>query len=246
MSVVDPYWPSALPPVSLSEDEVHIWCASLRRQPDQLARLTSILSESERERVRRFHSPVARNEFLVARSLLRLLLSHYIGQEPTDITFHIGMQGKPTLACGSPLHFNVAHSHGLALFAVSGLCEVGVDVEQVRPFANDLGLAERYFSESEAEVLRGMEPERRREAFFHTWARKEAVLKANGSGLALGLEGVEVSVMPDEPARLLRVDGEESYARQWTLTTLTPALDYVGAVALKGKAVRLTCWHWPE
>jgi len=245
VSAIDPYWPFALPPASLSGDEVHVWCASLDRPADHIARLTTILAEEERNRVARFHSLVARNEFLVARSLLRILLGHYLNYEPSHLTFCVGPQGKPFLVGKPKLRFNVAHSHGLALFAVSLQCEVGVDVEQVRPFANDLGIAERYFSRHEAEVLRSLAPEQRCEVFFHTWARKEAILKASGNGLALGLEGVEVSVTPEEEARVLRVNGTAAEAQGWTLRALTPAAGYVGAVALPGTGVRLACWHWP-
>lgn len=246
MSAIDPYWPFALPPVSLSVDEVHIWCASLERPPGQVARLTAVLADEERNRVARFRCAVARNEFLVARGLLRILLGHYLDLDPRRLAFCVGPQGKPFLTTEPKVQFNLAHSHGLALFAVSGRDEVGVDVERVRTFANDLGIAERYFSRRETEVLLDLEPGRRSEAFFHTWARKEAVLKASGNGLALGLEGVEVSVTPGEEARLLRVNGTEEDARRWTLQALTPAVGYVGAVALQGTGARLICRHWPD
>jgi 4'-phosphopantetheinyl transferase len=230
----------------LNGDEVHIWCAFLERPADHLARLTAVLADHERDRVARYHSAVSRNEFLVARGLLRILLGHYLSRAPDRLTFCVGPQGKPFLTGEPKLCFNVAHSHGLALFAVSLRCEVGVDVEQVRPIANDLGIADRYFSVRETAALRGLAPVQRREAFLHTWARKEAVLKANGDGLAIGLEGVEVSVATGEPARLLRVNGKESFAGGWTLQALTPAPGYVGAVALQRTGLRLACWHWPD
>jgi 4'-phosphopantetheinyl transferase len=241
-----PCWPFALPPKSLAGDEVHVWCASLDRPPEHVARLSEVLSDNERERVSRFRSAFSRNEYLVSRGLLRTLLGHYLCRKPERLIFSLGPQGKPVLPGEPELHFNVAHSGGFALFAVRGRGEVGVDLERVRPFENDMGLAERYFSPREVEVLRTLGPERRIEAFFHTWARKEAVLKANGHGLALGLEGVEVNVLSDEPARLLRVNGEESCARCWTLWSLLPVPGYVGAVALEGRDVPLTCWHWPD
>jgi 4'-phosphopantetheinyl transferase len=232
--------------VALCGDDIHIWCASLECHASHVVRLTAILADEERNRVARFRCAVARNEFLVARGLLRILLGHYLGLEPRRLAFCVGPQGKPFLTTEPKLQFNLAHSHGLALFAVSGRCEVGVDVERVRTFANDLGIAERYFSRREAEILRGLEPERRSEAFFHTWARKEAVLKASGEGLALGLEGVEVSVASGDEARLLRVNGTEEGARRWTLQALTPAAGYVGALAVQGTGTRLTCRHWPD
>src|SRR5262249_48915862 len=160
-------WPSALPPVSLSGDEVHVWCTTLDRPPDHIARLTALLAENERDRVARFRSAVSRNEFLVARGLLRILLGHYLDCDPSRLVFCVGPQCTPCMLGEPKLRFNVAHSHGLALFAVSRRCEVGVDVERVRPFTNDLGIAERYFSRRETDVLRGLAPEQRCEVFFH-------------------------------------------------------------------------------
>jgi 4'-phosphopantetheinyl transferase len=146
------------------------------------------------------------------------------------------------LAGAAPLSFNVSHSFGVALIAVRTGGEVGVDVERVRPFENDLGLAERFFCAAESVALRAL-GEGRREAFFHVWTRKEAYLKAGGLGLSGGLERVEVSVPPDDPPRVLRIDGSEEAARRWSLRALLPLPGYVGALAMEGHDYPLRCWR---
>jgi 4'-phosphopantetheinyl transferase len=230
--------------MALADGEVHVWCASLEHPPAGAAELAGILSDEERARAARYLSPSAHNQFVVGRGLLRTLLGRYLGRDPCRVAFRLGPQGKPALAGSDALHFNVSHSHGLALFAVTRHGPVGVDVERVRPFPNDLDLAERFFCPPEARALRALAPEARREAFFHVWTRKEAYLKASGTGLAGGLERVEVSVAPGEPARVLRVEGDEGPARGWSLEALTPAPDYIGALALVGHGHRLCCWAW--
>lgn len=245
MNTPPPPWSPPPGHPTLAGDEIHVWCASLRRPAEEVARLTAVLSAEERERGERFLSVPARNQFLVARGLLRLLLGRYLDSEPTRLTFRHGPAGKPALP-GGGLHFNVSHSHELVVYAFTRRAEVGVDVEHVRPVVNEMELAERFFSPAEAAALRALEGERRREAFFRLWTCKEAYLKANGQGIAHGLERVEFSVHPEEPARMLRVDGEEEPARQWSLRGLAPAAGYVGALALACHDYRLTCWRWPD
>jgi 4'-phosphopantetheinyl transferase len=237
-----PPWPTPSGPVELAAVEVHVWCAHLDRPPEEIAALASVLSADERERAARYRVARARDEFQVTRALLRVLLGHYLQRDPSGLEFRPGPQGKPRLAGAAPLSFNVSHSSGVALFAVRAGGEVGVDVEQVRPFENDLGLAERFFCAAESAALRALE-EGRREAFFHVWTRKEAYLKAGGLGLSGGLERVEVSVPPDDPPRVVRIDGDEAAARRWSLRALLPLPGYVGALALEGHDYRLRCWR---
>jgi 4'-phosphopantetheinyl transferase len=89
---------------------------------------------------------------------LHRVLAVYLGQQPQQIRFERGEHGKPHLADAAiRLEFNLSHSGELALVAVSGEHEVGVDVERVRP--------------------------KRGESFYRRWARHEAHVKCLGSGL---------------------------------------------------------------
>jgi 4'-phosphopantetheinyl transferase len=246
MSSVQQAWPPAPAQLELGEHEVHLWSAALERPTDEVDRLVGMLTPDERDRAKRFRHRQLHDHFVLARGTLRLLLSRYTGIEPAAVRFRFGPQGKPYLA--EPdwawLQFNVSHSHGLALYAFTRQIEVGVDVEQVRPF-NDLGFAERFFTPGEVDALRRVEPERRTEVFFHAWTRKEAILKATGEGIAYGLEHVEVTVHPEDAPRIVRLNGDPQPAAHWFLCALTPASGYVGAVALPHRTCRLACWHWP-
>jgi len=241
-------WSSPPAQLTLPADEVHIWRASLDRPPCFLEALHAILSPDERERADRYACTRSRSRFVVGRGLLRKILARYQGTTPCQIRFRVCPAGKPTLDEPEPaLHFNVTHSQDLVLIAITQRGEVGIDVELVRPFANDLNLAERYFSPRECRMLRLLSPERRTEAFFHAWTRKEACLKALGVGLSYGLDRVEVTIRPEDPVKLLRLNGEEKHAAPWSLQALSPAPGYVGALALKAKqGYRLVGWHWPE
>jgi len=67
--------------------EIHVWHAPLDREPDFLQRLEATLSNDERARADRFRFVRDRNDFLVARGLLRKLLGRYLDQSPADVEF---------------------------------------------------------------------------------------------------------------------------------------------------------------
>lgn len=245
MSLVRIHWPTQSSPVVLRDDEVHVWTAELDHEPDRFAALSELLVEEDLERADRYRIPTVRAHFIVARAVMRSVLGHYLHVDPRKVTFHYGPQGKPYLLHPArPLYFNISHSHGLALVAVSRHVEVGVDVEQVRAF-NHEAFAERYFAPGEVAALMAVPEAQRAEIFFHAWTRKEAFMKATGEGIALGLDRFEVSLAPMEPARLVLLDGCPRRAADWSLCHLTPAAGYVGALALRHRGMQVRCWHWP-
>ena len=237
-------WLSPAGHPTLGPDEVHVWFVNLAVNAHAVAELTASLPCAEQERALSFRGGAPRTQFVVTRSALRSILSADLDVSPLRLEFVHGPAGKPALAHWPGLHFNVSHSADVALIAVTRRGEVGVDVERLRPFANDLGMAERFFSPYETGVLRSLEGERRRAAFFHAWTRKEAYLKARGQGLSYGLERVEVTLLPEEAARFLRIDGCERLAAQWSLHHLVPAVGCVGALTLHGHDYDLRCWRW--
>ena len=241
-------WPAAPARLRPAVDEVHVWAAALDRPADEVAELSRSLSDAERERADRFRHLPSRHEFIIARALLRVLLGERLGVHPRQVCFSQTSRGKPCLAGSDPatIRFNVSHSHGMALFALTAHCEIGVDLELVRPFSDEMGLADRFFTPCEAAALRALDAQGRLETFFRLWTRKEAYLKAHGLGLSFGLERVEVSHTPDDPAHIVHIDGDRQAAACWSLRTLAPAAGYVGALALQAHDYRLFCWRWPN
>lgn len=245
---MQPQWQPATHPPPLATDDIHVWRIALEVGDSLLIRLREVLSEDERQRAERFYFEKDRCHFTAARGVLRMLLSGYLSRRPEAVCFAYGNYGKPRLADEdneSDLRFNLTHSHGLALVAVTRRREVGVDVERIRDMERDgEPLAERFFSPREAAVLRSLPTELRREAFFHCWTRKEAYIKAQGKGLSLPLDQFDVSLHPDEPAALLATPHDPTEAQRWSLRRLLPADGYVGALAVEGHSWRLWCGEW--
>jgi 4'-phosphopantetheinyl transferase len=186
---------------------------------------------------------------VVARGLLRAILGRYLGCSPADVRFCYGPRGKPALndaRGGEALRFNLSHSRGIALYAVTRGREVGVDVEAIRPEVEIASVARRVFSPSERATLHSLPPELQSEAFFNGWTRKEAFIKATGEGLARPLDEFDVSIAPGEPARLLATQPDADEAARWTLRELLPGPGYRAAVAVEGTGWRLAYWRWPD
>ena len=236
------------PPVTLSlgSNEVHIWRTALDLDATEVQSLWQTLSADEQEKARRFHFQQDRERFIVARGLLRVILGRYLNAEPGHLRFCYSPLGKPSLSRGfgrETLRFNLSHSDGLALYAVTLGREVGVDLERLHPDLADEQIAQRFFSPHEVAQLNSLPPNLRQEAFFNCWTRKEAYIKARGEGLTLRLDQFDVSLAPGEPAALLDTKDDPQEASRWSLRELVPGPGYVAALAAEGYNWQLRCWE---
>ncbi len=243
-------WHPPLNHPMLGRDEVHVWRVCLDPDASYVTSLRQTLSADERARAGRFYFEKDREHFIVARGLLRVILSRYLDIEPSQLRFCYSPFGKPSLVTTSDqktLSFNVSHSCGLALYAVTRDRKIGIDLERIRTDFACEQIAERFFSPREKAMLRALQAEKaKHRAFFNCWTRKEAYIKARGEGLSLPLDQFDVSLAPGEPATLLNVRGDPLEASRWSLQELFPGPGYVAALAVEGHGWRLACWEWPE
>jgi 4'-phosphopantetheinyl transferase len=242
-----PPWRSPPETLVLGCDEVHVWRATLDQTPPQIQSFFQTLTVDEQARAQRFHFERDRAHFIVARGVLRAILGRYLQRAPESLSFCYGSHGKPALAedtDADAIGFNVSHSHGLALYAVTRARKIGIDVEHIR-FDLAVGeIAERFFSRREVAMLRALPTELQRPAFFRCWTRKEAYIKARGEGLSLPLDQFDVSLAPGDPGVTLSIESDLSEASRWSLQELSAAAGYAAAVGAEGHGWRLRCWQW--
>jgi 4'-phosphopantetheinyl transferase len=146
--------------------ELHVWHASLDSDewPDPGG-----LPAAERDRAAKLLGEGARRRWVAARWALRGVLGRYLGLEPATIELRLGSHGKPMLAApDAPLRFNLSHSGELALIAIAGEREVGIDVQSIG-------------AKEPAEL-------------YADWAQREAVAKCHGVGLWAPLPDGPVAV----------------------------------------------------
>jgi 4'-phosphopantetheinyl transferase len=239
-------WEFAAGPPPLGEEDVHVWRVSLDPQEKCRAELSRLLSPDEEARARRSYFPRDRDRFVVCRGVLRLLLGKYLALDPQRLCFVCGANGKPALEEGTAdgLRFNVAHSEGLALIAVTRGREVGVDLERVRPEMATEEIAVRFFVPREVRALRALPQRLRPAAFFRCWTRKEAYIKATGAGLTRALDRFEVTLQPGEPAALLADRDDPGAVRRWSLEEVIPSSGFIGTLAVEGHSWTLWCGDW--
>ena len=223
--------------LSLSSDEVHVWRAFLGQETSHLNELGQTLSEDERLEAKHFYFQKDRRRFIVTHGILRNILGRYVNVEPNRLKFSFGFHGKPAIDGLSDEHslcFNISYSQDLALFAFTCHSRIGVDVESVlQPIPDAEEIVERFFSPRENAVFRTVPADKKLEAFFNGWTRKEAFIKAVGDGLSRSLDSFEVSLLPGKPAHLLCVGNDPLEASRWHLRELIPAYGYTGALVVE-------------
>jgi 4'-phosphopantetheinyl transferase len=222
---------------------LHVWRASLDWEPELVGQLFELLGDDERHRAARFRFERDRSRFITGRALLRMLLSRYAGMPAADIRFHYGPYDKPQLAATGPW-FNLSHSGGIALFALSSRAELGIDIEVSTPDFPGERIAEHYFAPAEVRRLQSLPRPLRPRAFLECWTRKEAFIKARGDGLSLPLDSFSVTLGPGAPAALLHTAWSQGEPERWSLVDLSdPAGGFIAALASRSKIRNVTKYH---
>jgi 4'-phosphopantetheinyl transferase len=247
--MIDPLnsWNSPPKDLKLESNEIHVWRVFLAQTVSCLQSLQQTLSTDERTKAERFYFQKDRSQFIVSRGALRAILSRYLDLDPSTLRFGYNPYGKPSLIAeqgGDTLRFNLSHSHGLALIAITKNRNIGIDLESIRTDFPYQQIAESFFSPLENAVLRSLPLHLQHKAFFTCWTRKEAYIKAVGKGLSIPLDRFDVTLAPGEPAALLNFQENPQEVSRWSLIELIPGSDLVATLAVEGDRCQLLCWQW--
>ncbi len=159
------------------------------------ARAVSLLDDSEKARGLRFRSVCARREFVLCRAALRVSLAERLGCSGERLSFGFLEHGKPyaRLADRSvDIAFNVSHSGGHGLIAITDKASVGVDVEERAPQRDLDGIGSLVYGPRERRFLGNASDREKVQIFYRLWSMKEALIKALGTGFSLNPSGFEV------------------------------------------------------
>jgi 4'-phosphopantetheinyl transferase len=237
-------WKPAPARLLLGENAVHLWRINLDQASQSSAGFHRLLSAQEAGQAGKFHFERDRRRFGVSHGTLRVILGRYLDCAPQQVAFGTTAKGKPFLVQPAGLRFNLAHSHELALVAITSVGEIGVDVEHLRPLEDIDRLARQCFARQEYEQFNALSFPQNQQAFFNCWTRKEAYIKALGDGLSYPLDQFVVSLLPAEPARLVMVSEGPAEAQQWTLQAIELGEEYAAAFALRARNVVVQYWDW--
>lgn len=205
-----------------------------------------LLDRAERTRAERFVFDCDRRRFIAAHAWLHVTLGQYLGRAPKSLLFGADEHERPRLLNADipfDVRFSLSHAGERALLAIAVGRHVGIDIEKERP-VDVLELARRFFSAKETEALQALAPADRRSAFFRCWTRKEAFIKALGTGLRFPLDSFEVSVHDDRAPQLLRecTTTREAMER-WRIVAVAAEPGYVAALAAEAGEWSIVPWR---
>ena len=202
-------------------------------EPQAREALEGTLDSQERSRAARFVHDADRARFIVAHAGLRRCLGRALDCPPAAVRFRPGPGGKPELSPGlggrQVLSFNLAHSRTLALVAWGG-APLGVDVEDVARDVDHRSIADLFLSTRERSRL-GAVPEGplRSQAFCAAWTRKEALLKALGTGLSR--DAARIDLTPTVPGEGVWSWTDPRTSNSWMVQELNLGPAHRGALA---------------
>ncbi len=187
-----------------------------------------LLDARERERAARFHFERDRHRYVDAHVALRHALAARTGRPAGALGFESGAFGKPRLAGEPRCAFSLSHSDELALIALADAGDIGVDLERVRALPDLDALAQQCLTAGERQELGALPLADRERAFLQLWTRKEACLKAIGTGLSVEPAAFAVGWQANEtPVRIATASGP----RDVLVQSVTLADDWVAALA---------------
>jgi 4'-phosphopantetheinyl transferase len=208
-----------------------VWWAAIDVADPGLDRL---LTAADRERIARFRQPADRDRGQVGWALARLLLGERLGIAPADLVIDRTCvlcgcaNGKPRVVDPpAPVDFSLSHSGDHVVVAITDGTPVGVDIERLRAAPVDDGLLRSVLTPGEIAAI----DTERDDAFIRLWVRKEAVVKAMGTGLRTPMHVFSVAAAA-APARLLTWPDDPSLPGRTTLADLAGRPRHPGAVAI--------------
>jgi 4'-phosphopantetheinyl transferase len=218
---------------------VHLWAFELAASAACREQCRQTLCRVEAARAERFVDARNRGDFVVAHGVLRQLLGRYTGIAPRDLRFSSDANGKPALdtsgSDGSSVSFNMSHSHGRGLIAVSDGREVGIDLERIKPQVKTLAIARRYFADAERTAIEAAPAPLQAQIFFRYWVAKEALLKGQGIGLRFPIDEFEVQFDAHDARARVRTRAASRLSGDWTVQMLPVEPGWAAALAVRGE-----------
>jgi 4'-phosphopantetheinyl transferase len=239
-------WDSPPEDLELDAGYIDVWRTQIDLPEDEIDSYVATLSQEEQDRAARFTFPDKYEEYVVSRGLLRKALAHVLKQPATEFQFEYTDSKKPYLPikyANKTVSFNISHSHGQALVAISLDRNIGIDIEKIRSDVEYEKLALRFFSEAEHHELMQISADERARSFFAIWTRKEAFVKAIGKGIAFGLSEFDVNISPEEPPVMLATRWNPEDVSLWSMATIDAENNFMATLATDGGEFQLRHWQ---
>jgi 4'-phosphopantetheinyl transferase len=199
-------------------------------------KLVRWLSAEERDRMQRFRAAHHRHTYLIAHALVRGALARALDCDPAELRFESNAYGKPSVVLPSShakLEFNLSHTDGLSVVAVSRQSRLGCDVESLNRSDLDVEIARRFFTPEESQEIVAHHPSRQIQRLLSYWTLKEAYIKAEGQGLSMGLDTFYFSLKENQSPRLMLKSGAQQPSATWQFRQIILSDHYLISLAVE-------------
>jgi 4'-phosphopantetheinyl transferase len=163
----------------MRDRQVQLWlqpCDGIT--PVQLALWLALLEPAEQAAAAALRHPQDRAAYVAAHALRRIALSQALGTHAMSLRFSQDCNGRPLLLHPhAGLYFSLSHCRTAAVFALTRIAAVGVDIEQLQPRHADVSLLEPYVALADVPGVDALH-----QFYFH-WTALEAYWKAMGTGI---------------------------------------------------------------
>ena len=207
---------------------LEVWRIDLR-EADRAPRQAFHLDLAERARAQQLLDGHASLRWQWAHSAMRVILAEHLVVAPAELTYAQG-EGKPRLEPGArvpaDLEFNLTHSGDWAWLALARDSRVGIDLEKVALERAWPAMVAEVCTPREARFLVGCGEQERTWQFHRIWVRKEALLKAAGTGL-----GSDQPLWATDTLEPFTRFGPAGAPTAWWVSDVPAPAGYVGAIA---------------
>jgi 4'-phosphopantetheinyl transferase len=216
---------------------VRLWLIDLHAPPD--ADHWQACSPDEHARAARFRFPQHARRYQAAHVAMRQTLASALNVAPASIHWREGTHGKPHLLGHEGWHFNLSHSHDWALLGLHHGAPIGVDLEWCADTRDLPSLAAHNFTAAEQGAMARADTAEQVPLFYRVWSRKEACLKALGSGLSIAPQHFEAGVQAEALSTFIPTS-QGPFAMQVCSVSLPVAA--MAAVAVLAPGCTQTAW----
>lgn len=200
-----------------------------------------ILSQVEQNHALTIKHEQNRRRYVEIRARVRWLLGDAVGAQPEQLRLDKSEHGKPFLVDYPDLCFNLSHCADKVIIAIAYHCDLGVDIEYCKSRRNLSGLVDKCFADEEKHYWQQLPEAEQEFAFYRFWTRKEAFVKATGTGIALGLNRCIFN--PRKPSELLYIPEEYGQPSEWWVQDIDLEGKLFGALAVRSKVSEKRSWR---
>lgn len=217
-----------------------MWQANLNTLYVYAKGIAKTLPPEELERANKLRFTRDREQFILRRYHLRLILSKYCDCQPYEIMFSYNYCKKPFIFISEfkEIKFNLSYSKELMLVGLSNHDDIGIDIEKIIEIRNLENVAIENFSLQELKLYNSKLD--KTDTFFKIWTRKEAFVKAKGKGLYLPLKSFCVQINSSGSYEHLIIFNHPSESKLWRTVGLNTSDGYIASLAIKSDKFKIS------